>query len=108
LDESAFEHLADATLGDYLERLDAAIGDVADVDLQGGILTIALDRGGEYVLNKHAPMRQLWLSSPVSGARHFDPDPASGGGVDSRGEARLAELLAGELARTTGREVALA
>ena len=33
---------------------------------QSGVLTLALGPGkGTYVLNKQAPNRQLWLSSPV-------------------------------------------
>jgi frataxin len=72
MDESRFSILA----GEMLERIsdvvDAALGDEIDVDLQGGILTLSLDGGGgQYVINKHAPNREIWMSSPVSGATHF-------------------------------------
>ena len=59
---SAFETLADGLLA----ALEAALGDNAD--LQGGVLTVEADEG-TWVVNKHAATRQVWLSSPQSGAR---------------------------------------
>lgn len=32
---------------------------------QQGVLTIKLGKRGTFVLNKQAPNRQIWLSSPV-------------------------------------------
>ena len=37
-----------------------------------GVLTMVLDGGNTYVLNKQRPNRQVWLSSPVSGPRRFE------------------------------------
>ena len=104
MDESAFENLADATLA----RLEARIEDHLEVDVErrGGVLTIELDDGRQYVINKHTPNRQIWLSSPVSGAAHFDYDPASGSWRSTRGDARLHELLASELKAATGEDIA--
>lgn len=96
MDESAFHKLADQLLA----RLNTALEDgleEADVDLRGGILTIEFDDGRQYVINKHAPTRQVWLSSPVSGATHFEHDPAGGIWRSTRGEAVLNGLLAAEL-----------
>ena len=103
-DESAFHAAADRTLAALLERIEDALGDELDVDLQGGILTIELASGAQYVINKHAPNRQIWLSSPVSGASHFAHEPG-GGWVSTRGEARLHELLAQELGEATGEAI---
>lgn len=103
-DESAFHAAADRTLAGLLERIEDALGDDLDVDLQGGILTIELASGAQYVINKHAPNRQIWLSSPVSGASHFAQEPG-GGWVSTRGEARLHELLAEELGAATGETI---
>ena len=83
-----------------------AVGDQLDVDLQDGILTIELDSGGQYVINKHAPNRQIWMSSPVSGASHFDSD-GHGGWVGTRGAGTLAAMLSAELAAATGETVDL-
>jgi frataxin len=39
---------------------------------KNGILNILLRDGGEYVLNKQPPSKQIWLSSPKSGPRRYD------------------------------------
>jgi len=77
MDERAFDTLADRTLQHLFAAIDAELKD-ADVDLRGGILTIALEDGRQYVINKHAPNRQIWMSSPVSGGSHYEHDAASG------------------------------
>jgi frataxin len=96
LDEGRFASLADSTLDRLMEGVEAGSGDV-EVELDGGILTIELESGGQYVLNKHAPMRQLWLSSPVSGAWHFAYDEAAGYWRSTRGSETLGEILGREL-----------
>lgn len=71
LDETGFSTLADHMLERINDAVDEALGDEIDVDLLGGILTLSLNAGGQYVINKHAPNREIWLSSPISGAAHF-------------------------------------
>ena len=93
MSESAFETLADS----LLEALEAGIGD--DAELQGGILTLE-GEDGTWVVNKHAPTRQIWLSSPLSGARHFAFDQASGLWKDTRGGADLLSTIKAELGVT--------
>ena len=75
MSDSAFESLADSLLA----ALEEGIGPHADAELQGGVLTVE-GNDGTWLVNKHAPTRQIWLSSPQSGARHyaFDAGPASG------------------------------
>src|SRR5262245_33343970 len=95
MDDREFETLASATLARLAERLEQALED-ADVEFREGILSVELADGRQYVLNKPAPHRELWLSSPVSGAHHFAP---SGGAWRST---RAAETLAGVLAAELG------
>jgi frataxin len=106
MDERAFDTLADRTLQHLFARIDAELED-ADVDLRGGILTIALEDGRQYVINKHAPNRQIWMSSPVSGASHYEHDQASGDWRSTRGGDALVPRLARELAELTGTAIAL-
>lgn len=66
---------------------------------------------GTYVINKQAPNRQLWLSSPVSGPVRYDlvsPEASSSSSDSSRWiyhrdghemRARLREELAGMFGR---------
>jgi frataxin len=93
MSNSAFETLADS----LLECLEAGIGD--DAELQGGVLTLEADEG-TWVVNKHAPTQQVWLSSPRSGARHYGFDEASGLWKDTRGGADLLSTLNAELGVT--------
>ena len=106
MDQSSFPAVADETLEHLMELLEDAIGDQLDVDLQGSILTIELESGDQYVINKHAPNRQIWMSSPVSGATHFDLNN-DGHWVATRGQGKLQEILATELSAATGTTVCL-
>ena len=105
LDESSFTRLADETLGRLFERLEDAVGELADVELQDSILTVDFEDGGCFVVNKHQPNRQLWLASPVSGAAHFGWDGA--GWVSTRGGATLLDVLAADVSKLAGESVAL-
>lgn len=71
ISEAAFHPLADEALNEIALAIETHLDDRLDVELQQGILTIDLEGGGQYVINKHAPNRQIWLSSPRSGAWHF-------------------------------------
>jgi frataxin len=111
MDEPEFERQA----GKVLDRLMAEIEDQAlddlDVDLEGGILTIGLpEGGGTYLVNKHAPNREIWLSSPKSGAWHFRHDKEAGWistrEVDGT-RPQLHRLLEDELAAAIGHPLRL-
>ena len=99
MDEPEFDALARTTLTGLADRLEAALAD-ADVELREGVLTVELADGRQYVINRHAPNRQIWLSSPVSGAHHFGA--AAGGWVSTRGGGTLDALLAAELGLAPG------
>ncbi len=92
LTEQAFASLADS----LLEFLEEAIGAEGDAELQGGVLTVQAD-AGTWLVNKHAPTRQIWLSSPKSGARHYAFDKESGLWRDTRGSGDLLSALSDEL-----------
>jgi len=108
MDESRFRAIADTLLQDIVDAVDDAVGDLIDVDLQGGVVTIDMGEGHQYVVNKQTPMRQIWLASPVSGAWHFAFDEASGSWRSTRdASAELRALLAAEIGQATGKTVAL-
>lgn len=89
---SAFETLADSLLA----TLEEALADHVDAELQGGILTVE-GGAGTWIVNKHAPTQQIWLSSPVSGARHYAYDAGLGQWQDTRGGGDLLTVLGAEL-----------
>lgn len=70
--------------------------DDLEIDLMGDILYIKRKDSSVYVVNKHELMKELWLSSPVSGAYHFGYDPAIKKWVDHKNN-ELRELLSREL-----------
>jgi frataxin len=110
MDERDFDRQA----GQAIERLMGVLEDQipdAEIDLEGGILTVELPGIGSYLINKHRPNREIWLSSPKSGAWHFSHDPQAGWistRVVENERPNLHRLLADELARVTGHPVELA
>ena len=110
MDEPDFERQARKVLDRLMAEIEDQAGDL-EVDLEGGILTIGLPGGGQYLINKHAPNREIWLSSPKSGAWHFRHDPEAGW-ISTRvvddARPQLHRLLADELAAATGTPLELA
>lgn len=104
-DQSRFDALADAFLSDLAERIEDAV-DSVEVDLISGVLTIETADRRSFVINKHGPNQQIWLSSPISGASHFDH--ADGRWIGARGGADLIALLSADLSAVTGETVTLA
>lgn len=107
LDDRRFQTLADDTLDQLLAAAEDACADRAEVEFEGGILTLAPAGGGQYVLNKHAPTRQLWLSSPLSGAWHFAWDEGAAVWRSTRGAETLVEILERDLGQSLGQKVSL-
>ncbi|TDQ84225.1 frataxin [Dongia mobilis] len=109
MDEATFDKLADATLKALMAEIEDGVADgIEDIDLQGSVLTIELEDGGTYVINKHAANKEIWLSSPKSGAAHYAFDPASGRWQPTRGGADLHAVLSAEFSAIAGAAVELA
>ncbi|MDP2699884.1 iron donor protein CyaY [Thalassospira sp.] len=106
-DETEFHRLADETIETVSDRLDDLLGDTLDVDLQSGILSLELDSGEQFVINKHSPNRQIWMSSPVSGASHYDYDEDTESWRSTRGATTLHEQLSADLSVKTGQKIVL-
>lgn len=107
MDDPAFETLAGAALERLANRIEDAAGDELDVDLDDGVLTVETGSGAQFLINRHAPSGELWLSSPVSGAGHFARNAETGGWTDKRRGGDLAERLEAELSQALGRPVSL-
>ncbi len=109
MNQVEFEREAGQVLDRLFERIEDQLGDWLEVDLEGGILKLELPDGGTYIINKHAPNREIWLSSPKSGAWHFAT--ADGRWRSTRPGPNGAEdflaLLSAELAAASGRPVEL-
>ncbi|HVO01252.1 MAG TPA: iron donor protein CyaY [Candidatus Cybelea sp.] len=109
MDQRDFETEAEKVLARLMVEIEDQVPD-AEADLQGGILTVSLEGTGQYLINKHGPNREIWLSSPKSGAWHFRREPETGW-VSTRVvdgvRPVLHRLLADELAAVAGGPVTL-
>jgi len=97
LDIGNFDSIADETLNRLLDVIDDKLGDRFEVDMENGMLTIETDTGGQYIINKHGPNRQIWVSSPVSGASHYQFNEVTRSWVDTRSGESLTLKLSEEL-----------
>ena len=80
-EEMVFHKVADEMLHNLQDAVEEwgedNAGDDFDLSHEMGVVTISLGSGkGTYVINKQAPNRQIWVSSPVSGPLRYDYDPA--------------------------------
>jgi frataxin len=102
MDEKAFHCLADGTLSSIEEDLEEADqAGYLEVEAVEGVVTLLLPGGKQCIISKHTPMRQIWLSSPFSGAHHFRYDEAANQWVLENGQ-ELRALLTSELAGIIG------
>jgi frataxin len=101
MDETTFERAAESLLARLLDAVEASGADV-DAERQGGVVTIEAADGRLLLVNKHGPNRQIWLSSPLSGARHFALDPATGAWRDTRDGRSFTSVVAADVAALTG------
>lgn len=75
LSDTAFTALADAMLNRLADAMEAYDEDgLLETELADGVLTVMLPGGKQFLVNRHRPTQQLWLSSPLSGGLHFDYD----------------------------------
>jgi frataxin len=107
MDNTEFTQFSEATLQNIYDALEAADTDYQlEIDLLDGILNIELPDGGQYIINKHNASKQIWLSSPISGASHFSYVADNKSWVDSKGN-NLREMLSHEMKKSVGIDVVL-
>lgn len=72
MNESDFDQLAEDTMVAIEEAIDDSGVDI-DYDTAGGILTLEFTNGSQIIINKQAPLTQIWVAAR-SGGFHFDYD----------------------------------
>jgi CyaY protein len=70
MNESDFNQLAEDTMIEIEEAIDSCGVDI-DYDTGGGILTLEFVNGSQIIINKQAPLCQIWVAAR-SGGFHFD------------------------------------
>lgn len=96
--ESEYHLLADQTLMDIENYLEAQEDQYDfEFEITGGVLTIIFANQTKMVINKQAPMRELWLAAK-SGGYHFQYDAAQKIWFSQRDQREFFACLAENLA----------
>lgn len=79
MNESEFNDIADDLLveiEDAIEEICDETGVDIDYETTSGILTLEFTNGSQIIINRHAPLSQIWLACKQGGF-HFDFDSES-------------------------------
>lgn len=105
--EVSFSVQASEMLETIVARLEAEPAcDDLDMDIVDGVLNIEFEDGGQIIVNRQEPVRQLWVASPL-GPAHFSFDAGRGAWVDDKTGATLMDTLSRALTRKLGVPVTL-
>jgi CyaY protein len=105
--ELSFSVHASQTLEAVLEQLEGLSAcDDLDMDIVDGVLQIGFEDGGQIIVNRQEPVRQIWVASPL-GPAHFSFDAGRGVWVDDKTGATLMDTLGRALTRKLGVAVTL-
>jgi iron-sulfur cluster assembly protein CyaY len=102
MNESEFRKIADQTIEDIQDAIDASGADI-DYEESGGVLTLEFGNGSKIIFSKQPPMKQLWMAARAGGF-HFGYDADSESWICDSGDneelytilSRLATEQAGE------------
>jgi frataxin len=98
MNENTFNQLADQEIALIREKIEENdINNDFDIDIIDEVLYVDTPTGDQYVVSKHTPSTQLWISSPVSGATHYEYDTKYETWVSTKDSSELHELLQDEL-----------
>jgi CyaY protein len=102
MDESRYQHLADAALTKLESMLEDVDADDVDVERAGDVLTLTFRDKRKCVVNTQRPTRQIWLAANAR-AWHFSYDEASSRWLDDKGQGvELFEHVAGIVKENAG------
>ena len=105
--EQSFSVQAGEMLETILSQLEAeAACDDLDMDIVDGVLTVEFEDGGQIIINRQEPLRQLWVASPL-GPAHFGFDTDKNVWVDDRTGESLMTTLSKALSQKLGEVVRL-
>lgn len=105
--DSDYHMRADALLNGIEAQVDAWLqADVIDIDAQrsGGVLELRFPNGSQIILNKQAPLQELWLASRAGGY-HFAW--VEGDWRDTKTSERIAAVFSTQASAQAGRPLVL-
>ncbi|CAH8573752.1 unnamed protein product [Schistosoma bovis] len=111
LSDAEYERVSTKTLellADSFEQLPErfALNKEYDVEHAYGVLKVTFGpQVGTYIINRQAPNKQLWLSSPQSGPKRYDYIPSMGLWIYKHDGKSLHSLLSEEVSAIVGGSV---
>ncbi len=104
--ESAYQQAVDNVIAQLEDQLERAFQQDApfDYESQSGILAIDCGVGGKIIINRQAPLQEIWVAARAGGF-HFRK--ADDGWRDTKSQELLEELLARVLVQQSGVELDL-
>lgn len=111
ISEVEYHRVADDALDSLQDQFEGLLEDEdvegSDVACDSGVLELDLGDLGTYVINKQAPNKQIWLSSPLTGPFRYDYSGQDESWVYSRDGHTLQDKLSDELSELLGREITI-
>jgi CyaY protein len=101
--ESEFHALAEQQFQIIEEAIEASGVDI-DADTSGGILTLTFEDKSKIIINKQAPLSQIWVATRFNGY-HFEY--RDGQWIDNREGHELMSLLSAASSAQSGEEIEL-
>ena len=98
MDESQYLQASEEVMARIEELLDRS-DDEIDYERSGVVLTLEFDSGDEMVINKQAPMQEIWVASRL-GAHHFRY--RDGQWFDTRSDAELLSFVVSDIEQLSG------
>uniref|UniRef100_A0A183ANR8 ferroxidase n=1 Tax=Echinostoma caproni TaxID=27848 RepID=A0A183ANR8_9TREM len=111
LSATQYERLSTETLDNFAEVFEMIgeqydLGSVYDVHHDYGVLKVEFGPAvGTYILNRQAPNKQLWLSSPLSGPKRYDFLASKGEWIYKHDGTALHNLLHQEISNIVGHPI---
>lgn len=105
MSESEFNQRIDDLLTGIEDAVEASGLDI-DYETVGGILTLGFENGTQIIINRQAPLRQVWVAAK-SGGFHFNYDAAGARWVNDNTGEELFSALSGWCSAQSGEAVSL-
>lgn len=71
MNKTDFMNQVHDTFQGLAEMLENQLDEHNDIDIREGFLQITFPSGHTWLLNRHGPTQEIWLSSPITGGLHF-------------------------------------
>ncbi len=105
MNESTFNQMVDEVFEKIEESIEVSGAEI-DYESAGGILTLTFENNSKIIINRQAPLRQIWVAAK-SGGFHFDYDPASESWLNDQDKQELFDALSEYCEQQSGATVSL-